>query len=420
MTSSKLKLAALTSQADDGVSQRAYLLAIIMRLFIDLTLLVGGMMVATWMRLNLPFGLELGSEYVYWPFELVLIMLAATALAYVLAFVSEQMPILRRFVGRSQRFQTLLIATGIACVLIYFVLPDFSQLQFIYFAPMTFIVGIFTIALPARLRRSAYRKTTFSQNMRELWVNVHLIRTWLGYRVASRYTQTFLGVMWIILLPLSQSLVMAFAFTQLLGARVGVGVPFVVFLLTGQVIFSIFQKTVLQTSSTIISMMGVMKQVYFPREIMVILVVGEALVDFLFTLIATVIIAAFFGIYPNIYYIFLPIPVLLMVTLGMAFAFIVGWVSLVIRDLQQLISVMIQLLFYTTVLYHPSQTSPQIEFIMSLNPLTAITQAFRAIMIEARPPDFVNLFVPAVLAFALLFYGYVYFKVNEDRLIDMQ
>jgi len=223
-----------------------------------------------------------------------------------------------------------------------------------------------------------------------------------------------------VLLPLATSAVLAFAFTQLLGRAGGFSVPLICFILSGQVIFDIFRSSVQKSLTTIMGNIGVIKQVYFPREIIIILNLGETMVDLFFTFIVLMAINALYGIYPNIYYIYLPIPIFLMFALSAGLAFIFSWVSLLIRDMKQLVGVLLQLLYFTVVLYSPERAASEYEFIMAANPLSAIVVAFRDIVLYARPPDLQELFVPIVLSVALLYYGYVFFKVNEDRFVDLQ
>ncbi len=259
-----------------------------------------------------------------------------------------------------------------------------------------------------------------SQNLRELVNHRHLLFLWLKYRIEARYRQTFLGILWIALLPLSTALVLSFAFTQLLGAGNIMDVPFVAFILSGQVVFSIFQSIVIKSRSSILGSMGLIKQVYFPREILILLLVGEALVDFLFTFTATVVIlTVFYDIPPNPYYILLPIPILIVAVLATGSALLVSWLSIMIYDMQQLIGILTQLLFFATVLYAPGRVSPEVSQIMALNPLASTMVAFRDIVLYGQVPDWRTLLMPCVLAICLLYLGYVIFKVNEDRFVDM-
>jgi ABC-type polysaccharide/polyol phosphate export permease len=167
-------------------------------------------------------------------------------------------------------------------------------------------------------------------------------------------------------------------------------------------------------------MINVIKQIYFPREIIIVLLSGEVLVDFGFMFIAMLIVNAFFGIYPNIYYPLLIFPIVLMVLLSIGIGFILSWLTMIVRDLEQLTGVVINMLMYLTVLLDVNSVSERMKMFILLNPVSAITEAFRAIVIYDQPPDFVSLFVPLALTSALLYTGYIFFKVNEDRLVDFE
>ena len=56
---------------------------------------------------------------------------------------------------------------------------------------------------------------------------------------------------------------------------------------------------------------------------------------------------------------------------------------------------------------------------MALNPLASIVAAFRDILLYGRSPDWISLYLPGVLSIVFLYLGYIVFKVNEDRFVDM-
>lgn len=391
------------------------------RSFIHFLLLMGGMLCAIWLRLEVVFGLELGADYQPWPPLMTVVLFFSALAGYGAAFILSRLPILQDGSSVQRQFRVLMLSAFIASAAILLFLTDVSQLQLVYFTGMTGLIGLAVILLPEHLQSVTAQRITPGNSLRELAAYNHLLVIWLTYRIEARYRQTLLGVLWIVLLPLSTALVLAFAFTQLLGVGQIMDVSFVAFLLSGQVIFSIFQSTVMNSHGSILGSIDLIKQIYFPRELMILLITGEALVDFFFMFVAVIgVNAVFYGIPPNIYYLLLPIPVLLMTVLGVGLALILGWVGLVVRDMQQLVAVVMQLLFFVTVLYSPYVgASPAVTRLMALNPFGSVVTAFRDILLYGRMPNWTELYFPGVLAVVLLYLGYVVFKVNEDRMVDM-
>jgi lipopolysaccharide transport system permease protein len=277
------------------------------------------------------------------------------------------------------------------------------------------------LILPYRIRQQHSYTIPLAQNLRELWSRRDLVRLWLRYRIEARYAQTVLGILWVVLLPLSTSLVLAFAFTQFTGHPGTIDeISYVAFLLAGLAMFEVGRSIILRAQGMLMSMVHIMSRVYFPREIILLVLVGEVLVDFTFTFAAMVLInALFFQIYPNLYYIFVPLILAIMVGFALGIAFIVGWYGLVINDLQQLLTIIMQLLFYLTVLFSRGDASSLAITLLHFNPMALILEAFRDVVLFARLPNMLNLTFTTVLSLTLLYLGYTIFKANENRFVEV-
>jgi lipopolysaccharide transport system permease protein len=386
---------------------------------LQIVLLSAGMLLAVWLRYEINFGNELGTEYQAW--GMIPFVIGMTPfLTYFAVSLLEKIHFFRLYFTTERHFRLLLLSASAASAITLVFLPDVSQLQVAYFFVTTVIVGFLVIVLPSRLQIMATLTVSIGKSLSDLWAYRTLICIWLVYRIESRYRQTILGILWIVLLPVASSLVLAFAFTQLLGAGNIVDVPFVAFLLTGSTIFSIFQTIIQRSKGEILGKISLIKQVYFPREIIIILIAGEALIDFVFTFVTTIaIIMIFYGYVPTLLYFYLFIPIFLLFALSVGLALILSYLVVRIRDLQQLIDIVMQLLFFVTVLYAPGRTSGNIERFMALNPLSPIVNAFRDILLYERMPDFTALIFPTILAIILLYVGYIVFKLNEDLFVEM-
>jgi len=383
-------------------------------------LLLGALLLAIWLRVYLPLGNELGVDYITWLVEFPLLIGSLSIVATGLAVLATRHAGLARIINPQRQFRVLLIASGLVAGVVLIFLPDISQLLVIYFVLSALILGLMNVVLPGRLRQSANVQVNVLDDLRDLYRKRTLLILWLRYRIESRYALTFLGIFWIVLLPLSNALVRGFAYEFLLGAGSPTeGISMLSFLLSGIAVFGIFQELVTKAKQSIVSAGSLLRRVHFPREIIIILILGETLVDFVFVLSVLIIVNITQGIYPSWHFTLLLVPITIMTALSLGLAFALSWLSLIIRDLQQLIMVVMQLLFYTTILYSSERiVSPILSFILNLIPLTAIINAFRDIVLHNKVPDFASLAYPTVFSFALLYLGYVYFKVNEDRFAD--
>ncbi len=377
-----------------------------------LAIVVGAMLVSIQVRLRITVGKQLGEEYLAQPLSLFIILaMSAAASTWI-------MHITGRLISRASYFTTVIMALGFSTILIALLLPEISLLQLVYFGGFGVFIGVVTILLPPR-QRGNNKNFDFFYYLARLWENRVLLSLWVRYNVRSRYSQTFLGIAWIILLPLSTSFIMAFVFSEILPARFIGDAPFISFFLTAVTAWNVFSQGVLNGTTSLTREMGLMGQIYFPREILVIVKLGETLVDFTFTFAAMLVINAVVGVWPNINFIYLPIVILIQITFTLGLMLFLSYISVLVRDIPQLVAVLLQLLFYLTPIIYSVQSIPEnLSFLLLVNPLALLIDAYRSIIVYNMPPDPVNLYYPLVMAGVLLYTGYMFFKANEKRVVD--
>jgi len=164
--------------------------------------------------------------------------------------------------------------------------------------------------------------------------------------------------------------------------------------------------------------MNLINQANFPREILVLVTLGEGIADLIFTLVTLVLIVTLSGFPPSGLYIYLPLYFLVQLCLTAGIMFLVSTASVLVRDIPPLVSVGLQLLFFLTPIIYPISSIPeQYRVWLVLNPFSAIIQGYRDIFLR-QPPNLSTLYYPAVCGLALVVVGYAYLKANESRLAD--
>lgn len=380
---------------------------------LDLAVLLTSYLVATYWRKELPFGKFVGFNYEWHTPKLY----ATIALGLVVAYAIGASFRGTRIVRISPHFLTFVVGILLVCLGLTLFLPFQSGLQKGYFVVIAFGLGL--LVIPIRDDTAVEHAPSVGASLVRLWLNRSLLRIWVQYNIHSRYAQAILGVLWIVLLPLSTAFVMSIVFSQIMRIHTG-AVPFIAFFLSAFVPWGLFSQAISAGMRSILGAMGLINQIYFPREIIVLSALGEALVDAFFMFVAMLVINAFVGILPNGLYVILPMLLLIQITFMLGLMFIVSWLSVVIRDIPQLISVLLQILFYLSPIIYPVNIIPhRYQFLVDLNPMALLITAYRDIFVYNRPPDWFSLVYPAALGIALLVFGYRHFKANEDRFADM-
>lgn len=280
--------------------------------------------------------------------------------------------------------------------------------------------NVAAVVPPARSRveYTSSATPTIAQSVREFWDYRELL-FFLAWRdITIRYRQTILGAAWAILQPLVTMLV----FTFLFGVVVKVptdGIPTPIFYFSALLPWLYFAATLNTASNSLVSNADLIKKVYFPR---LVLPASGALVGLMDFVIGFGILLVMMGFYHVLSFrILLWIP---LVFLLWAFSFSVGVLFAAInvkyRDVKHAIPFMIQIwLFLTPVIYPTKLIPPKFAWILTLNPLTGIIEAFRAAAVPSVAFNWPGLFTSIGVTVVVLAIGGAYFRRAEAYFTDI-
>ena len=191
---------------------------------------------------------------------------------------------------------------------------------------------------------------------------------------------------------------------------------YVIFLCVALIPWNYFTTIVTQSTGTIIANGDIVKKVYFPREILPISVVTSQLVNFLISTIIILAFVLFSGMGISKYILFYPVILLIQYIFSIGVAFIVSSATVFLRDLEHLISIAMMMLFYATPIAYSADTIPaNFSFIITLNPMAHILNAYRDIFYYQRMPELQTLAIIFAISVVLFVVGYAIFNKLQKK-----
>jgi lipopolysaccharide transport system permease protein len=239
--------------------------------------------------------------------------------------------------------------------------------------------------------------------------------------VLLRYRGAMFGVLWIFLSPLLMLAIFAFVFGHVFQARWPqgtVGVPFWILLYGGLIAFNLFAETVSRAPTAVRAYPSYVKKIIFPVEILPLVPLGAALVHGIFNffiLLAALAITGFLRIDILLFPLLL-VPIVLF-SLGLAW-FLAAW-GVFIKDMTQIVPVFVQMLLFLSPVFYPVSALPQpLQPIYLHNPLGAVIEASRAVVIGNPVPwtAWGLAFLLSIIAFVL---GYAFFQHSREEFADV-
>lgn len=247
--------------------------------------------------------------------------------------------------------------------------------------------------------------------LKELYQYRQLLKSNVRKEIRGKYKGSFLGVLWSFVNPLLMTLVYAIVFPFLLKSSQP---HYTTFIVIAVLPWTWFTTTISQGTSTILANGGIIKKVYFPREILPISVVTSGLVNFLISCLIIAIFLICSGIGFSPYLVFLPIVIILQYMFQLGLILITSAINVYVRDAEYIINFFVSMLFYATpILYSMSMFPGWVQKILRLNPMTTIIESYRNIFYYQTAPDFMMLGFVFIVSIVVLWLGFVIFKKLE-------
>jgi lipopolysaccharide transport system permease protein len=236
-----------------------------------------------------------------------------------------------------------------------------------------------------------------------------VIKHLVGRNFTLRYKGSVLGILWSLLIPLSQLLVFTFIFGSVLPLKIE---AYPSFLFIGVLPWNWFSTCV---SSAGLLFIGNRDLIRKPNFIPLNLVIVDILANFITFLILLPILFFILIIYNReitIYILYLPIIIMIQIILTFGINLIVATFNVFYRDIQHIISIIIMLLFFVTpVFYSISKIPDKYKFVFKFNPMADLIECYRATFYYGMAPDFVSIMYPAIFSILICFLScYLYFK----------
>jgi len=196
-----------------------------------------------------------------------------------------------------------------------------------------------------------------------------------------RYQDTALGLLWSLIKPLLLGAVLYVALKQFVRIRVE---DYHLVLLAALFPWIWFQGSVLLATSSFAMNGGLIKKMSFPRFVLPFSTILNNGIHFLFTIPIMILLLAISGKAPGpIWIVGVPLLAALQLALLMGVVLIVASVDVFFRDLEHLMEVFLNLLFYVSPIIYPLSIVPdKWEPLMRINPLTSLIEGWRDLFLH--------------------------------------
>jgi lipopolysaccharide transport system permease protein len=263
----------------------------------------------------------------------------------------------------------------------------------------------------------------YDLRLAELWQARELIALFVWRDFVSVYKQTILGPLWYLIQPLLTTITFTIIFGNIAKLPTD-GLPPFLFYMSGTVIWSYFAGCLTKTSNTFTQNSALFGKVYFSRMAVPVSILVSNLVTFGIQFVLFLVFLVYFmfsdaNIAPNLGILFTPVLLLIMAAQGLGFGIIISSVTTRYRDLQFLVAFGAQLWMYATSVIYPLSVVPErYRWLVLLNPLTPVIEAFRLAYLGSGTVTVGLLAYTSLFTVVILLVGLILFHRVERTFMD--
>lgn len=240
----------------------------------------------------------------------------------------------------------------------------------------------------------------------------------------TSYQQTLLGPLWVLIQPTLTVLTSILIFNKVIGIPTD-GVPPLLYYLAGITLWSLFSDIFSNTATTFIQNEKLFNKVYFPRIISPLSIVLLNMVRFGIQLMFLIIAIVYYHLtgqvelHAETWIIAVPV-IILTVQVGLGLGLFFSVVTAKYRDLTHLLQLLIRLLMFLCPIFYPMSIVPEKhKWIMNLNPLTTLFEAYRYAFLGTGDLQMAQVIYAIITSTVLLAVSLLLFNRMSDKLIDV-
>ena len=231
----------------------------------------------------------------------------------------------------------------------------------------------------------------------------------------TKYKRSMLGVLWSFLNPMLTMVVQYVIFSTLFKNNIE---NFLVYLLSGNIIFSFFGESVGQGISSIVGNASLLTKVYIPKYIFPIYKVLSSMVNVLISLLPLFLMMLVTGVHFTKAILLMPLVLLFEMVFNMRMRMLLSASMVFFRDTQFLWSVLVMLWSFLTPIFYPESIIPiAYRSLYHMNPMYQYIHFMRTIILDGVSPAPMNYAYCLLASAGMFLIGLFIFKKSQNRFL---
>jgi lipopolysaccharide transport system permease protein len=275
--------------------------------------------------------------------------------------------------------------------------------------------------------RKAGKLRRFLPVSESAWAKFDLLRTLVRRDLEARYKGSVLGNLWPLLNQLAQLLIYTYVFSIVLKVKLTLkGLPdnnlsFGMWIFAGLVPWIAFSSGLVQSANSVVMQTNLVKKVVFPLSLLPLVPILSTFIESALGLAVLILLVAVTShtLHPTLA--LLPLVWIPQMLLTAGLGYLAAGLTVFLRDIPQTMGVILSLWMYLTPIVYPASAIPKgwRDWIFWLNPMTAIVEVYRDLVLEGQVKHWGEWGVSSLIAVVVFCIGFWCYKRLRPAFADV-
>lgn len=255
-----------------------------------------------------------------------------------------------------------------------------------------------------------------------------LIHRLVMRNIAGQFRQSFLGYLWIILPPVATTVI----FTLLRKANIinvpmpEGSMPYALFALVGTTLWGLFTQITVSATTSVSNAGSLVSKIYFPREVLVLSAVGNAIIYFAIRVVVISISFMLFMYAPHWQVVFFPLILLPLVAFAIGIGLICAPINTMMHDMGQILTFCFQFGMFLAPTIYPtpdiatatSKWQVGLYWLHTINPVSHFIHAIDTLIETGAFFMDIGYIFSSIIGALTLMIGWRFFHICEPLLAE--
>ena len=258
----------------------------------------------------------------------------------------------------------------------------------------------------------------FKASLKDIYNSRFLARQLAERDIKAQYRQSYLGIIWAFITPLTTAFVWIFLSSSGTVKLSDTGVPYPVYAFSGTLIWSIFKEALSTPTASTNNARSILSKINFPKEALIISGIYKMLFNSAFKVGLLIVLMVIYKIGYNWCLILFPLALLAVIFLGITIGLILTPFSMLYKDVGRIINLGLSLLMYITPVVYVVPKTGLMNTLMTYNPLTPIMEVTRTMLFGGEFNYIPQYILVLCLSVPILCVGLIWYRISIPVIVE--